>query len=98
MIPGSGSTQPTSERPVQRVNPVGGVIQPSSHQARPGSTNSIGQPLANMGGRPAPRQEEIVASPRRDPDNPWETAKGGPAVIVPAEEQRIDPGPAIGLR
>jgi hypothetical protein len=32
-----------------------------------------------------------------DPDNPWETAEGVDPVLMPPREQRVDPGPAIGL-
>ena len=34
---------------------------------------------------------------RWDPDNPWETAEGVDPVVLPPREQRVDPGPAIGL-
>ncbi|MBB4696775.1 hypothetical protein [Paractinoplanes abujensis] len=32
-----------------------------------------------------------------DPDNPWQTATGVDPVVLPPRDQRIDPGPAIGL-
>jgi hypothetical protein len=32
-----------------------------------------------------------------DPDNPWATDEGVDPVVLPPVEQRIDPGPAIGL-
>jgi hypothetical protein len=34
---------------------------------------------------------------RWDPDNPWETDEGVEPVLLPPLEQRVDPGPAIGL-
>ncbi len=44
------------------------------------------------------RREDRDESLHWDPDNPWETAEGVDPVLRPAPEQRIDPGPAIGLR
>ena len=42
-------------------------------------------------------ERETEAIPRWDPDNPWETVQGVPPVLLPPVEQRVDPGPAIGL-
>jgi hypothetical protein len=43
------------------------------------------------------RRDESTAVKHWDPNNPWETAEGVPPVVLPPSEQRIDPGPAIGL-
>lgn len=68
----------------------------SDHQIgtsrRPGASDSYGQ----VGGRRATRRDQSDSS-RWDPDNPWETAEGVDPVVLPPREQRINPGPAIGL-
>jgi hypothetical protein len=98
---GVPAQQGNTARPVQRVNPVGGIIQPASSPTRAGGAAASGvvnQPLGNINGRPGLQRDETVASPRRAPDTQWEAAKGVPSVILPAPEQQIDPGPAIGLK
>jgi hypothetical protein len=61
-------------------------------RGRPGAMDSYGQ----FGGRRSSRRDQPGSS-RWDPDNPWETAEGVDPVVLPPREQRIDPGPAIGL-
>jgi hypothetical protein len=84
----------------QRVNPVGGVINNST--AKPGSgprgsgSSTPGQAMSSASGR-AGRRGESDDSTIWDPDNPWKTAKGVSPVVMPIGEQRVDPGPAIGL-
>lgn len=81
--------------------PGGGRGLGSSHGMLPnggtplGGVAGIGSPngVAGRGRRPEPDETR-----RWDPDQPWETDKGGPPVVgPPAEEGPIDPGPAIGL-
>jgi hypothetical protein len=102
--PGLGIGQPaTGSRPVQRVNPIGGIIQPAGSVTRPGTDerNSASPitPLAGFGSRPANREDEFTTATKHwDPDNPWQTIKGGDPVILPPAEKPIDPGPAIGLK
>jgi hypothetical protein len=101
--PGAGLGQPAvGGRPASRVNPVGGVIDSENGAGRPmggvrGGTSS-GHAMTTTGGRNAGRREESEESQRWDPDNPWETVEGVAPVVLPASEQRVDPGPAIGLR
>jgi hypothetical protein len=86
----------------QRVNPVGGVIGESGGGrgtigggGRGGMSSHGNQPYGQAGGRSGRRgQSEDIAW---DPDNPWATDEGVDPVVLPAVEQRIDPGPAIGL-
>lgn len=93
--PGSGS------RPVPSVNPVGGILNPNNGpgsrgqtgRTQPGATN----PLGTIGGRAANEDDGRETSSRWDPDNPWETSKGVEPILQPPVEQRVDPGPAIGL-
>ncbi len=54
------------------------------------------QPFGQLGGRQSGRRSESERK-RWDPDNPWEVEQGVEPVIMPAPEQKIDPGPAIGL-
>jgi hypothetical protein len=100
--PGIGLTQPGARgRAASRVNPVGGVINSENAAGRAtlagrgGASSS--QLLPSTGGRGTDRNTESEESLRWDPDNPWETAEGVAPVVLPATEQRIDPGPAIGL-
>jgi hypothetical protein len=99
--PGVGLGQPaTGARPASRVNPVGGVINPNNSEGRPGSAGrglTSGQPLGNLGRGSSGHRDESDAALYWDPDNPWETAEGVSPVVRPADEQRVDPGPAIGL-
>jgi hypothetical protein len=95
--PGLGRTGMNSSS-IQRVNPVGGVINPAEESTTRGVVGgpmggAAGQPLGGASGRRRGDDESI----RWDPDNPWETAEGVDPVVLPAREQRIDPGPAIGL-
>jgi hypothetical protein len=99
--PGIGLGQPgAGTRPASRVNPVGGVINPNNSTARSGpagrGTTASGPSLGTTG-RSGGRLEESDDNRRWDPDNPWETADGVAPVVLPEAEQRVDPGPAIGL-
>jgi hypothetical protein len=100
--PRAGLGQPApGGRMTSRVNPVGGVINPSESEGRPGSAGRMGAPgqqIGNVGGRGGRRDEKDGDVGHWDPDNPWETAEGVAPVVLPANEQRVDPGPAIGLR
>jgi len=49
-----------------------------------------------MGGR-AGRRGKSDEAMSWDPDNPWDTDEGVAPVVLPIAEQRVDPGPAIGL-
>jgi hypothetical protein len=97
--PGVGLGQPAMGRTsARRVNPVGGVIRNSG--AEPSSSlrgsSTPGQAMTNVGGRSRLRgKSDDLAT--WDPDNPWETAEGVAPVVLPIVEQRVDPGPAIGL-
>ncbi|XVU24775.1 hypothetical protein ACQPZJ_47500 [Actinoplanes sp. CA-054009] len=102
--PAVGIGQPNTGRPTaSRVNPVGGVIgnTPSSGRTttrgftsteNPGHGVSIGQAPGQRSNRGEKCDEN-----RWDPDNPWKTAEGVAPVVLPSKEQRVDPGPAIGL-
>jgi hypothetical protein len=97
--PGVGLSQPAIGRgSAQRVNPVGGVIRNSGSEPGSGSRTSstAGQPLTNVGSRSGRRGQSDEPT-TWDPDNPWETAEGVAPVVLPVAEQRVDPGPAIGL-
>jgi hypothetical protein len=100
-MPGAGLGQPaTGGRAAQHINPVGGVIAPSGAGARPaGGVIGAGgiQPGMPVGGRPSAHGGRSEESSRWDPGNPWRTDEGVSPVVVPAAEQRIDPGPAIGF-
>ena len=65
-----------------------------------GGMSATGHPGGGLygqgAGRGRGRRDEADAM-HWDPDNPWETAAGVDPVVLPAQEQRIDPGPAIGL-
>jgi len=54
------------------------------------------QPIGQVGGRRGGRRD-LSEVAHWDPDNPWETEEGVAPVVLPPREQRIDPGPAIGL-
>jgi hypothetical protein len=73
-----------SARGGQKINPLGGLIGQDA-VARPGQ-------------RSTSRRSDGDQSQRWDPDNPWETGSGIDPVLLPASEQRIDPGPTIGGR
>jgi hypothetical protein len=93
--PGAGT------RPPSRVNPVGGVIEPRGTSAGSMGTTrgsaARGQSLESIGSRNGGRRDEQEDTIRWDSDNPWVTAEGVSPVVLPATEQRVDPGPAIGL-
>ncbi|HEX8347681.1 MAG TPA: hypothetical protein VF657_23555 [Actinoplanes sp.] len=105
-IPSVGVGQPgVTARTTQRINPIGGLINPGGSGTPVGPTGpgpgkparasvSVGPGI--VGGR---NSEHRVGdgSSHWDPDNPWETAEGVPPVVVPSLQQRVDPGPAIGL-
>ena len=100
--PGAGLGQPgASKRLSSNVNPIGGVIGPGSQPGGPRNASghsSLGtQPIASGGRNASRKAPDDEAVPRWDPDNPWETPKGVAPVVLPPVEQRIDPGPAIGL-
>jgi hypothetical protein len=96
--PGTGRQSAIGRGSTQRVNPVGGVIRNSG--AEPGAgirgSSTPGQSLTNMGTR-AGRRSKSDETATWDPDNPWDTAEGVAPVVLPTTEQRVDPGPAIGL-
>jgi hypothetical protein len=78
---------------------VGGSTTEGPRRAGGGGVSSAGHPggpYGQGGGRRSGRPEEAEES-RWDPDNPWETAEGVDPVVMPSREQRVDPGPAIGL-
>ena len=103
-MPGVGLGQPAiGGRSASRVNPVGGVISPNNSGGRGGPTGgragvTAGQSIVPAGGRNGRNSDEADDTLRWDPDNPWETAEGVSPVVLPHSEQRIDPGPAIGLQ
>jgi hypothetical protein len=88
----------------RRVNPVGGIIGEAggTSGARRGTSGVAGTgehpmgPYGQGAGRRSGRRDDSSDS-SWDPDNPWDTAEGVDPVVFPAREQRIDPGPAIGL-
>ena len=99
--PGMGLGQPDSNgRSIQRVNPPGGVIDPGRSSSRSGVGARSGamqrEQFISPHGRSGNR-EESDDSLRWDPDNPWETSEGVAPVVLPVDEQQINPGPAIGL-
>jgi hypothetical protein len=97
--PGVGLSQPAAgARPASRVNPVGGVINPEPRPASAGRGAASGQPLGNLGRGNSSPNDDAETSLYWDPDNPWVTAEGVSPVVLPADQQRIDPGPAIGLQ
>jgi hypothetical protein len=101
--PGGGLVQPAARgrAAASRVNPIGGVINPTNSEGRPGvprRSAASGQSMTNLGGRNSSRHEEHEDNSHWDPDNPWETAEGVSPIVLPVTEQRVDPGPAIGLR
>ncbi|WP_433298101.1 hypothetical protein ACQP2F_42550 [Actinoplanes sp. CA-030573] len=103
----AGTGQPGTGRVgARRINPVGGVIGegegPLGARRSVGAGPSGGTPAEHAtiygqgAGRRSGHREESAGS-HWDPDNPWETAEGVEPVVLPPREQRIDPGPAIGL-
>jgi hypothetical protein len=99
-VPGAGFGQPGARgRSAIRVNPVGGLINPAESSARPiaSGRGAMPSPMSSLGGRSTARAE-CDDSMHWDSENPWETAEGVSPVVLPVREQRVDPGPAIGLR
>jgi hypothetical protein len=95
MAPGGvigGGAAPRSASSVpRRINPVGGVI--GEQRNGPASTGGRGQ--FAMGGQRSRRRasDPVVAF---DPDDPWATEVGCPAVLAPgAEPTSHDPGPGV---
>jgi len=98
--PGGGVGQPPAARLPGNVNPVGGVIAPNQAAAGrtgPGGSRPTAQPFGTISGQPRSSDGRSETSKQWDPDNPWATEKGVDPVLLPPEEPRIDPGPAIGL-
>jgi len=93
--PGIGGNQ-QGRVGTRRVNPVGGIIGEGGSARGSGARTAIGQPYGQASGRRPDRRSD-ADSEHWDPDNPWETADGVAPVVLPPREQRIDPGPAIGL-
>jgi hypothetical protein len=54
------------------------------------------QPYGQVGGRRSGRRDQSDDM-HWDPNNPWATEEGVDPVVLPPLEQRINPGPAIGL-
>ncbi len=101
-MPGAVLGQPGSAgRSTQRVNPVGGMIGLPAAGTRSGITGAVGTSAgvpASVYGGYAPSSRRQGEEPSRwDPDNPWRTEEGVAPVVLPATEQRVDPGPAIGF-
>lgn len=97
-VPNSVPRQPIGTvRPNATINPVGGVISPNNGARVNTAVRPAGQPVGSLTGR-GQDSEGATAEPKKwDPDNPWVTAEGVTPVLTPLPEQRIDPGPAIGL-
>ncbi len=100
-VPTPGIGQPGAARTsANRVNPVGGVIGggTAAHGSSSGrsSANGVGQPYGQVGSRRSDHRSPTDPA-RWDPDNPWETAEGVDPIVLPSQQRRIDPGPAIGL-
>lgn len=93
--PGVGIGQP-GRAGARRVNPVGGVIGEHEGVRGAGARGELGGPYGQAGGRRSGGRHDANGE-HWDPDNPWETAEGVDPVVLPSREQRIDPGPAIGL-
>lgn len=81
--PQSAQSNPMDAR---KINPVGGTIgSPSAMHPQ------TGMPIG-VGGRSAGR---IERSPDLESWYQWETAEGGPSVLVPLTEQQNDPGRGV---
>ncbi len=95
--PGSGAQAAGGRVGPQRVNPVGGVIDNGAFPAKGsrGGSADRNQMLSQSNGRGRKSGSDQPSS--WDPDNPWETYEGVDPVVLPVREQRVDPGPAIGL-
>jgi hypothetical protein len=109
--PATGRLGPQRVNPVGGVigEPTAGPGIVGGRGAASGVRGGIG--AAGRGGMSAGRTQQLYGQPggrrsgRRgqsegmvwDPDNPWATDEGVDPVVLPPVEQRIDPGPAIGL-
>jgi hypothetical protein len=94
--PGAVSSHSSAARSApsvaRRVNPVGGVLG-----ERPGAAGSGGggQFAGGLGGQRSRRRGDD-SGVTFDPDNPWATEQGGPAVLEPGlEPTSHDPGPGV---
>lgn len=99
-VPIVGVNQPsTGTRTTQRINPIGGIINPVSGTTSGPSgrtTGHWGQRFGGIGQRSSEHPDRSNPHPW-DPDNPWKTTEGVLPVVLPPGQQRVDPGPAIGL-
>lgn len=95
---GRGGQSGTGMRGGPRVNPAGGMIGGSGANGRGAGGTGPGGIGGQPGRRAHGRGDEDPQNRRWDPDNPWETDDGVDPVLLPAQEQRIDPGPTIGGR
>jgi hypothetical protein len=104
---GGSLGQPGATRAgARRINPVGGVIGEGGEgpaASGRGAGRGMGargalseQPFGQAGGRGRGHRNQTDET-YWDPNNPWETEDGVDPVVLPPGEQRIDPGPAIGL-
>lgn len=99
----ASSAQPSS----QRLSPYGGEPMRGGSGAsrgmsagdRSGGTSRAASTEHSYGqaGSRRTHQQNNDEDQRWDPDNPWETAEGVDPILMPPREQRVDPGPAIGL-
>jgi hypothetical protein len=92
VIGGEPAAAHTAAPAMRRVNPVGGVIgeQPSGTGVAAG-----GRPVGVAGQRGTARRRD-ESDQRFDPDNPWTTEEGVPAVLQPrAEPTRHEPGAGV---
>ncbi len=102
--PGVGASGPGGAPPgVRHINPVGGLIgggtplRADGRVAAAGYQSGVaGAPIGRSGGGSTGRRDRTEQ--HWDPDSPWKISHGVDPVVRPTQEQRIDPGPAIGLR
>ncbi|RKF28140.1 hypothetical protein D7I43_07335 [Micromonospora globbae] len=110
--PGTTTSDPANRASQPRhVNPIGGVIggggagtaPAGAAGSRPGG-GRVNSGVPPVGGSPQmlpnrPNGQDSDGRHRRwDPDQPWETDRGVPPVVLPPDQEGpIDPGPAIGL-
>jgi hypothetical protein len=89
---------------MRRINPIGGIIGENGMHGTPVGSRGVSPsdrianndvPYGQTGGPRSTRREREES--QWDPNNPWETAVGVDPVVMPPSEQRVDPGPAIGL-
>lgn len=93
-IPPLGSGQPRpSHSPIQRVNPIGGVI---GAQQPNGWAQGIG--IGQQPGVAGTQRRRGRSANKPRPEDTWQTHEGVPPVVSPPGAlSRIEPGPAIGL-